>query len=261
VKPTVEGLSRPAVDRLVSYLLELGDDCLVASERLAELVTYAPELEEDVALANIALDLLGHARVLLSQAGALEDAGRDEDRLAYWRNERSYRNCLLVELPNLDFAHTVLRQLLLSNYQLLLYSELAGSRDEALGGFATKAATEVAYHLDHARLWTLRLGDGTSESHTRAEAALAVLWPYHAELFEADPSLTELVDRGVAVDTTRLREPFIEQVRTLVERATLSLPETTFAPTGGRRGLHTEHLGHLLSEMQHLHRSYDGATW
>ncbi|MFY1688522.1 1,2-phenylacetyl-CoA epoxidase subunit PaaC [Plantactinospora sp. WMMB782] len=237
----------------VDHLLGLGDDALVAAQRLGEWVTAAPELEEDVALANIALDQLGAARLLLGYAGELEGAGRDEDALAYLRSDREYRNCLLVELPNGDFAFTMAKLLFLSAYQLPLYTALSGCADERLAAVAGKARKEVAYHLDHASLWTVRLGDGTEESHRRMQAAVDELWPYTVELFSTDPA--------APVDPAGLRPDFLAAVDPVLATATLDRPADGWGPTGGRTGLHTEHLSYLLAEMQVLHRAHPGARW
>jgi ring-1,2-phenylacetyl-CoA epoxidase subunit PaaC len=228
------------------HVLALGDDALVAAQRLAEWCSRAPEMEEDVALANIALDQLGAARLLLTYAGDLEGAGRDEDALAYLRGDREFRNCLLVELPNGDFAQTMAKLLLLAAYQHPLYEKLAGGGDERLAGIAAKAVKESAYHLDHAAMWTLRLGDGTEESHRRMQAAVDTVWPYTHELFELHPDL---------------RDGWLLTVEPLLAEATLTRPPDGWRPTGGRAGLHTEHLSYLLAEMQVLHRAHPGARW
>lgn len=228
-------------------VLGLGDDALVAAQRLAEWTSRAHDLEEDIALSNIALDLLGQARMLLTHAGQLEGVGRSEDDLAYWRDDRQFRNVQLVELPCGDFAVTMVRLLCLAGCQRLRYSALADSQDAALAGIAVKANKEVAYHLDHAAQWVLRLGDGTEESHRRTQDAVDELWPYTFELCED-------VSRA---DWLTLIDPVLSQ-------ATVTRPDddaVTFRPAGGRSGMHTEHLGRLLSEMQHLHRSHPGATW
>ena len=243
------------------YALRLGDDALILSQRLGEWITRAPEIEEEMALANIALDLLGQARALLTHAGEGEGCGRDEDALAFRRDEREFRNCLLVELPNGDFGQTVARLLLFSSYQLELYAALRSSTDPTLAAVAARAVKEVAYHRDHAVLWTLRLGDGTEESHRRMQRGLDELWPYAAELFESDPLARDLVPTRVAVDPATLRAPWDAALGAVVSEATLVIPDTGWSPSGGRRGLHTEHLGHLLAEMQHLHRSHPGARW
>jgi len=241
--------------------LRLGDDGLVLSHRLAEWASRAPELEEDVALTNIALDLLGQARTLLTHAGGLEGRGRDENDLAYLREERDFVNCLLVEQENGDFGSTIARQLLWSTYQLGLLEELTRSTDSTLAAVAAKAVKEVAYHRDHALQWTLRLGDGTEESHRRMQAGLDRMWPFTAELFERDGVTAEAVALGIGPDPDGLRPGWDAAVDAVLTEATLRRPADTWAPTGGRRGLHTERFGHLLAEMQHLHRSHPGARW
>jgi ring-1,2-phenylacetyl-CoA epoxidase subunit PaaC len=246
------------------YLLGLGDDALVAAQRLGEWAAAAPEMEEDVALANIALDQLGAARLLLSyaaelMAGAgLAPAGAigiplDEDALAFLRDDREYRNCLLVELPNGDFAVTIAKLLFLSAYQAPLYTALSGCGDSRLAAIGGKARKESAYHLDHAALWTVRLGDGTDESHRRMQAAVDETWPYTHELFAADPE--------APVDPAGLRGSFLSTVHGVLAEATLDQPADRWAPTGGRTGAHTEHLSYLLAEMQVLHRAHPGANW
>ncbi|MEU7132814.1 1,2-phenylacetyl-CoA epoxidase subunit PaaC [Streptomyces sp. NPDC046261] len=229
--------------------LALGDDALVLSHRLGEWAGHAPVLEEDVALANIALDLLGQARTLLSLVG-------DEDELAFLREERAFRNVQLVEQPNGDFAHIMARQLYFSVYQHLLYGQLAAT-DDPLAPLAAKAVKEVAYHRDHAEHWTLRLGDGTHESHARMQRGLDALWRYTGELFEPV--------EGVPVDWAALRDGWLTGVTDVVERATLTLPAGPQAGAwtagAGRQGIHTEPFGRMLAEMQHLHRSHPGATW
>ncbi|MER7888758.1 1,2-phenylacetyl-CoA epoxidase subunit PaaC [Micromonospora sp. NPDC094482] len=235
------------------FTLALGDDALIAAQRLAEWTTRAPEMEEDVALANIALDQLGAARLLLTYAGELEGAGRDEDALAYLRDDREFRNCLLVELPNGDFAVTMAKLLFLAAYQLPLYTALAGCADERLAAIGAKARKESAYHLDHASLWVRRLGDGTEESHRRMQAAVDQVWPYVGELFAPDPA--------APVDPATLRADFDATVAAVLTEATITRPETRWAPAGGRQGVHTEELSYLLAEMQVLHRAHPGARW
>ncbi|MEU3656167.1 1,2-phenylacetyl-CoA epoxidase subunit PaaC [Streptomyces sp. NPDC032161] len=229
--------------------LALGDDALVLSHRLGEWAGHAPVLEEEVALANIALDLLGQARVLLSLAG-------DEDELAYLREERAFRNVQLVEQPNGDFAQTIARQLYFSAYQHLLYERLAAG-DGPFAGLAAKAVKEVAYHLDHAEQWTLRLGDGTDESHERMQRAVDALWRFTGELFQPV--------EGVEVDWPSLQDSWSKSVTDVLERATLTVPDgprsTAWTAGAGRQGIHTEPFGRMLAEMQHLHRSHPGATW
>ena len=243
-----------------AYVLRLADDALILAQRLGEWSAHAPELEEDVALTNIALDLLGHARMLLSYAGELL-GGRTEDDLAFLRDEREFVNCQLVERPNDDFAATVARQLFFAAYQCELYAALGESADATLAAIADRAVKEVSYHRDHAVQWTLRLGDGTPESHRRMQAGVDGLWPYTSELFESDDLLLALVAAGVAVDPVALRPAWSGFLGPVLAEATLTVPETTWAPSGGRRGLHTEDFGLLLAEMQHLHRSHPGASW
>ncbi|MFI2030593.1 1,2-phenylacetyl-CoA epoxidase subunit PaaC [Streptomyces buecherae] len=232
-----------------SAALALGDDALVLSHRLGEWAGHAPVLEEELALANIALDLLGQARVLLSLVG-------DEDELAYLREERAFRNLQLVEQPRGDFAHTIARQLYFSSYQRLLYEELAQG-DTAIAELASKAVKEVDYHRDHAEHWTLRLGDGTAESHQRMQQALDALWRYTGEAFEPI--------EGLAVDWATVRARWTDRITTVLQQATLTLPNGpqsgAWAAGGGRQGVHTEPFGRMLAEMQHLHRSHPGATW
>lgn len=254
----------PATDRtaLADHLIGLGDDALVLSHRLAEWITRAPELEEDMALANISLDLLGQARTLLTYAGQVEGRGRTEDDLAYLRSEREFRNLQVVELPNGDFAVTIARQLIFSGYQFELYTALTGSADETLAALAAKAVKEVAYHRDHATQWTLRLGDGTDLSHRRMQAAVDATWPYVEELFDPADVADQLAALpGIAVDPATLRAGWTEYVRPVLAQATLTEPQPRRRSRGGRRGLHTEHLGHLLAQMQSLHRAHPGVTW
>jgi ring-1,2-phenylacetyl-CoA epoxidase subunit PaaC len=246
---------------LFEYTLGLADDALVSAQRMGWWISRAPELEEDVALANIGLDQLGQARNLLTYAGEIEGEGRSEDDLAYLRDERYFRNVKLVERPMTDFGVAMARLLIFSTYQVHLYRELAtgdlDERDESLAAIAAKAVKEVAYHVDHATHWVLRLGDGTGESHARMRAALNAEWPYVDELFAPlDPALA-----GQVADPALLRDAVLADLRRVVTEATLSVPDVRPALGGGRQGLHTEHLGYLLAEMQHLHRSHPGAKW
>jgi ring-1,2-phenylacetyl-CoA epoxidase subunit PaaC len=246
----------------------LADDALVAAQRLGEWIAAAPQIEEDVAIGNIALDLLGQARALLTYAGSLEDPVRTEDDLAYWRDEREFRNVHLVERswgltsegPR-DFGVLVVRLLVLSTYLCELYEHLRASTDDTLAGVAAKAVKEVDYHRDHATMWVLRLGDGTDESHRRVQAALEAEWPFVAELFDDAYVDPQLVEQGVAVLPSTLRDAFDRRIADVLDEATLELPEVAPAVGGGRRGLHTEQMGYLLAEMQHLTRSHPGATW
>jgi len=246
------------------YALALGDDALVLAQRCGEWVTRAPQLEEDVALANIGLDLLGQARSLLTYAG--DFAGRSEDDLAYLREERDFLNVQLVELENGDFAVSMARLLVFSSYQLELYRRLSGSRDATLAGVAAKAVKEVAYHRDHATEWVLRLGDGTPESSRRMQAGLEAVWPYVDELFatssrHGDWPHPGLVAEGVAVDPSSLRDPAMSYVRSVLGEACLTEPTPRWTAQGGRQGVHSSAMGFLLAELQHLHRSHPGASW
>jgi ring-1,2-phenylacetyl-CoA epoxidase subunit PaaC len=244
---------------LFDYVLGLADDALVSAQRMGWWISRAPELEEDVALANLGLDQLGQARNLLEYAGRVEGAGRGEDDLAYLRDDREFRNVWLVERPQADFGVTMARLLVFAAYQSELYSALTRSTDPALAGVAGKAVKEVAYHLDHAARWVVRLGDGTDESHARMQAALDAEWPYVDELFT--PVDAGLLEQGIAADPVALRPAALERVGSVIAEATLLVPEVTPALGGGRSGLHTEHLGFLLAEMQHLARSHPGVTW
>ncbi len=243
----------------VDYVLGLADDALVTAQRMGWWISRAPELEEDVALANIGLDQLGQARALLQHAGALEGDGRSEDVLAYWRDERDFRCVHLVERPQTDFGVAMARLLILSAYQNELYAALLDSSDPMLAGVAGKAVKEVTYHLDHAHHWVVRLGDGTPASHERMQAALDAEWPFAEELFTpVDPSL---LDSGVAADPTTFRGAVLDRVAKVLDEATLKVPDVTPRLGGGRQGRHTEQLGYLLAEMQHLARSHPGARW
>jgi ring-1,2-phenylacetyl-CoA epoxidase subunit PaaC len=252
--------SRTDLD-VATYCLRLGDDALVLAQRLCEWSARSPQLEEDVALMNLALDLLGQARSLLTLAGEREGGGRDEDDLAFLRDETDVVNAQLMELENGDFGRTMARQLLVSAWSLPHWQALTASTDPDLAGIAGKALKEAAYHLDHARSWVVRLGDGTEESHRRMQAGLDEVWPYSFELFEVDPLLERLIDRGVAADPTALQPVWQATVEDVLAEATLTVPETTWRPTGGRTGTHTEAFGYLLAELQHLHRSHPGVSW
>jgi ring-1,2-phenylacetyl-CoA epoxidase subunit PaaC len=241
------------------YALGLADDALVSAQRMGWWISRAPELEEDVALANIGLDQLGQARSLLAHAGRLEGDGRNEDDLAYWRDERAFRCVHLVERPQTDFGVAMARLLVFATYQAELYAALLASVDETLAGVAGKAVKEVAYHVDHATLWVVRLGDGTDESHDRMQRALEAEWPFVEELFE--PVDAALVDAGIAADPVSMRPAVLARLAAVLDEATLTVPVVSPRLGGGRRGLHTEDLGYLLAEMQHLARSHPGATW
>lgn len=242
---------------VAEYALRLGDDALILAQQLGHWISRAPELEEDMALGNIALDVLGHARSLLHFAGTA--SGKSEDDLAYWRDEPEFRSCWLVEQPNGDFAHTIARQLLFSAYQVELYRALESSSDPSLAAIAAKASKEVAYHRDHAVQWVLRLAGGTDESRFRVERGLEAMWPYVDELF-ADDALTERL-AGVVPAPSSLRPAWDDTVDAVLAEAGLSRPQIPQSSTGGREGKHSTRLGYLLAEMQWLARRHPGATW
>ncbi|MEC5198914.1 ring-1,2-phenylacetyl-CoA epoxidase subunit PaaC [Arthrobacter sp. PL16] len=244
-------------DAVAQYALWLGDDALILAQRLGWWISRAPELEEDVALANIALDQIGHARSFLTYAGRAWD--KTEDDLAYFRREPEFRSVHLVEQPNGDFARTIARQFVVALYQWELYSRLVGSSDPTLAAIAAKAVKEVDYHRDHSIQWILRLAQGTDESRRRMIAGLKLTWPYVEELFTDYPLVDELGDAGVRPST--LREPFDAAVRAILAEAELEPPEVPGSVGGGRLGRHSEHLGYIIAELQVLAREYPGASW
>jgi ring-1,2-phenylacetyl-CoA epoxidase subunit PaaC len=246
---------------LFEYLLRLGDDRLVLGHRLSEWCGHAPILEEDIALANIALDLIGQASLYLHLAGEVEGKGRTEDALAYFREAIEFRNLLIVELPNGDFAFTILRQFLFDAFSFHLLQQLEKGAHAELSGITAKGYKEVTYHLRHSSEWVQRLGDGTDESHTRAQRALDELWRFTGEMFETDEVDERLVAGGIAADVKAMEPKWRAMVSDVLSRATLKIPENAAMMTGGRRGRHTEYLGHMLSEMQIVARSHPGAEW
>jgi ring-1,2-phenylacetyl-CoA epoxidase subunit PaaC len=259
--PIAAPRTAPIANPLAEFLLRLGDDRLVLGHRVSEWCGHGPILEEDIAMSNIALDLIGHAQSLLALAGEVEGQGRNEDALAYFRDGTAYRNALLVEQPNGDFAVTMVRQFLFDAYSVLLWDQLAKCGHEQLAAIAAKSLKEDKYHLRHSSEWVVRLGDGTEESHARAQAALDALWRFTGELFEHDAVDEALVAQGIGVDHGALRALWDTMVSDVLQRATLVRPETTAMRRGGRRGLHSEHLGHLLATMQSVARAHPGATW
>ena len=246
---------------LVEYLLRHADDRLVLGHRTSEWCGHGPILEEDIALANIALDLIGQATMLLKLAGETEGKGRSEDDLAYHRSDVAYRNALLVELPKGDFAFTIVRQFFFGVAAFYQLDALQRSTHPALAGIAAKAVKETRYHVRHAGEWVLRLGDGTEESHARAQAAVDELWRYTGELFLTDDIDATLVAAGLVPDASAALAPWRAQVTDVLRRATLTVPPDGWMQRGGRQGRHTEHLGRMLAEMQILPRSYPGAQW
>ncbi|HKR86846.1 MAG TPA: 1,2-phenylacetyl-CoA epoxidase subunit PaaC [Phenylobacterium sp.] len=246
---------------LFEYLLRLGDDSLVLGQRLTEWCGHAPALEIDLSLSNLGLDLIGQAILFLNLAGEVEGRGRDGDRLAYHRDVLAFRNCLLVEQPNGDFAQTMARQFLFSTCQLALLRGLANSTEQRLAEIAAKAVKEVQYHAELSAEWVVRLGDGTAESRERMIAGFDWFWRFVDEMFDSDPLEQELVEMGVAVDRAQLRSDFEAKLAAVLREATLPPPAYPRAIRGGRRGHHSEHLGHLLATMQFLPRTYPDAVW
>jgi ring-1,2-phenylacetyl-CoA epoxidase subunit PaaC len=243
------------------FLLRMGDNTLVLGHRDSEWCGHAPALEEDIALANLALDLIGQTQLWLELAGEVEGKGRTADNLAYLRDAWDFRNLLLVERPNGDFGNTLMRHFLFDVYHLGLLRALTTSSDKRVAEIAAKAEREVAYHVERTSDLVVRLGDGTDESHRRMQAALDALWPYVGEMFIADEKDEAVAAAGIAPNPQSLRSSWEETVRHVLTEATLAVPEGKFAHKGGRRGVHTEHLGHMLAQMQFLQRAYPGASW
>jgi len=248
-------------EALFRYVLRLGDLSLVLGQRLGEWVGHAPALEEDLGLANIALDLIGQARLLLGYAGEIEGRGRDEDKLAYLREQGAYFNAILVEQPNGDFGQTIVRQVLIDAFQLELYERLAASRDERLAAIAAKSVKEVRYHLRYSGDWLVRLGDGTAESHARVQSALDLLWPYTVELFAADELDLKMAESGIAPHLPEVKSAWSARIEAILTEATLRRPADRPHAWHGKRGQHSEHLGYILAEMQYLQRTYPDARW
>ena len=245
----------------VAALIGLADDHLILGHRLSEWCGHAPMLEEDLAMPNIALDLIGQARGLYTYAGDLEGAGRDEDALAFGRLERAYRNLLICELPNGDFAHTTLRQFYFASFMQLFWQETESSTDATLAAIAAKAVKEAQYHRRHCAEWVIRLGDGTDESARRMAEAVTLLAPYTGEFFIADPEVGGAVEAGVLPDTKALQPAWQADIEQVFAAAKLVLPENVYAQKGGRSGLHTEAMGHLLAQLQFMQRSFPDMTW
>ena len=248
-------------DNLFQYLLRLGDDRLVLGHRLSEWCGHGPILEEDIALANIALDLIGQATLYLKLAAETEGKGRSEDDLAYFRDAIEYRNVQMVELPKGDYAFTTVRQFFFDVFSYHLLEQLQSSRNSEIAGIAAKGFKEVRYHVRHSSEWVLRMGDGTEESHSRAQKAVNELWRFTAEMFQADAVDRAMKDEGIGADLDAIKPKWDSVVTDVLNRATLAIPSDPPAMTGGRRGRHTEHLGHMLSEMQIVARSHPGAEW
>ncbi|MGC2031977.1 MAG: 1,2-phenylacetyl-CoA epoxidase subunit PaaC [Steroidobacteraceae bacterium] len=248
-------------EALFRYVLRLGDLSLVLGQRLGEWVGHAPALEEDLGLANVALDLIGQARLLLTYAGEVEGMGRDEDDIAFLREHGQYLNPVLVEQPNGDFGQTIVRQVLIDAFQLELFQRMVASTDERLAAIAAKAVKEVRYHLRYSSGWLVRLGDGTLESHARVQSALDALWPYTVELFAEDDLDCAMADGGVAPRLADVHAAWRARVDAILTEATLERPLDRAHSWHGKRGQHSEHLGYILAEMQHLQRAYPEARW
>ena len=248
-------------EALYTYSLSLADDALILGHRLSEWCSNGPLLEEDLALTNIALDMIGRTSALLNYAAELKGDTSTADDLAYRRSEREYYNHLLVEQANGDFAYTMARQLFISVFEQYFYDALQQSRDTTLSAIAAKTLKEVKYHVRHATDWVIRLGDGTEESHKRMQQAINELWMYTGELFEMDHTEDVLLHEGLAVDLATIKIPWYNHIKKILSEATLSTPENGYMQTGGLKGIHTEALGHILSEMQYLQRAYPDASW
>ena len=245
----------------LEYVLRLADNALILGQRLSEWTGHAPVLEEELALANVALDLIGQSRLLLTHAGHLEARGRDEDQLAFLRADHQYRNLTFVELPNGDFGRTVVRNFLFAAFQQPLWEALLSSRDAELAAIAEKSLKETRYHLRHSAEWVVRLGDGTEESRGRTQSALDYLWPYTAEFFSEDAVDAEVAAAGLGVAWADVETAWEAAVRPVLAEGTLMIPAHTAFRSRGKLGVHTEHMGHLLAEMQHLQRTHPGAHW
>ena len=248
-------------NNLYKYVLSLGDDALIIGQRLSEWAYKAPFLEEDIAISNFSLDFFGRANLLLEYAASIEASGITADDLAFKRNEREFSNHLIYEQPNGDFAKTIVRQFLIDTYNELFFRELVNSNDNQLSAIAQKSIKEIIYHLRHSSKWVLRLGDGTAESHKKAQFAIDELWMFTGELFQMNQNELEMVDKGIGVDCSNLKSNWMENITKIINMATLSIPGDEYMQSGGREGIHTEHLGHMLSDMQYLQRAYPDAEW
>ncbi len=241
--------------------LRLGDSALIIGHRLSEWCGHAPILEEDIALTNVALDFVGLSRNLLSYAAQIQNEGKTEDDMAYLRDVVLYRNTLITEQPNGDFAFTMTRQFFYDAFTYFYYKELCNSHDLTLKGIAEKAVKEIDYHLRHSTEWMYRLGDGTNESHQRTQDAVDELWMYTGDMFASDENYQLLVENNIGPAMEKIKEQWSNKVNEVLERATLKIPSATFMQSGSLKGFHTEHLGFLLAEMQHIPRSYPNSTW
>lgn len=248
-------------EALFEYLLRKADDSLILGHRLSEWCGHGPILEEDIAITNIALDLIGQATELYKYAAEVEDKGRDEDDLAFLRIEREYKNVLLVEQTNGDFGKTMIRQLFFDHFEHLLYEELMNSKDERIAAIATKTIKEIKYHIKHSSEWTIRLGDGTEESHNRVQKSVRDLSRFTKELFYQDEVDQILIAEGIIPDVSKFKVEYDKNIKAILDEATLELPKEKWQLDGGRKGVHSEHLGYLLTELQYMQRTYPGMKW
>jgi len=254
-------MTTPTKEALFEYVLRMGDNSLVLGHRLSEWCGHGPELEEDIALTNIALDLIGQARLLLAYAGEIEGKDRSEDDLAYLRDGMDYKNLLIVEQPNQDYSYTIVRQFLYDAFNFELYSRLLESKDQHLASIAAKALKETSYHRRHSAQWIVRLGDGTQMSHEKVQQALDELWMYTGEMFDMDEVDEGMLEAGIGVDLEAIRHHWDEHVNAVLEEATLERPQDAWMMSGGKAGKHSEHLGYILADLQYLQRAYPGAAW
>lgn len=245
----------------LDYILHLADNGLILGQRLGEWCGHGPVLEQDIALTNIALDQIGQARYFYQYAALTDGKGHSEDHYAYFRGERDFKNLLLLELPNGDWAQTIIRQFYYDVYAFLMYTELIKSKDSQLSSIASKAIKEVSYHLKFSSEWIIRMGDGTEESHQRVSDAARKLWEYTGELFEVMPYEAEMIAEGIAPDVSKLKNDWLKKVNEVFLEATLSVPDGTWFQGGGKRGVHSEYLGYLLTDLQYIQRSMPGLEW
>ncbi len=248
-------------EALFNYTLRLGDTSLILAQRLSEWTGHGPFLEEDLALTNIALDIFGRAKSLLEYAAKVENKGKTEDDLAFFRNDREYFNALITEQPNGDYAKTILRQAFIDCFDLMFYTELSNTKDATLVGISQKSIKEITYHKRHSFSWVKRFGNGTEESLTRLQQGFDELWPFTGELFEMNEVDEVLLKDGLAVDLSRLKAVWEKEIGDLLNESHVQIPESTYIQTGSRKGLHSEHLGYILAEMQSLPRMHPTAKW
>lgn len=248
-------------NNLIQYIFGIADNSLILGQRLGELCGHGPSLETDIAMTNISLDLFGQVRSYFQYAAKLQGGDATEDTLAFLRKEREYKNVLLVEQPNVDFAYSITRQFLFDNFHLLLLNELQNSKDEMLSAIAIKSIKEVSYHVRFSTDWIKRLGDGTEESHNRIQIALDDLWIYTDELFQVTDADKAMITEGIGVDVTLLKEPFHKKIKAVLEEATLQIPIIEYFQKGGKQGIHSEHMGYILTEMQYMQLAYPNMNW